>query len=172
MSGHKTRFSLFFFFLLSAIKADFFNREQCICVLFTDPQISLLINFFIKNGSTILFTYLKIILLQCFSVFNFGFQFSAVSKRILKSKSRLKITFLHCEIWSFYFNVIISTMYISIYFNVNLLISILRLWFVLLLFIDLFGMNLYSLLSYGYSSTPFFWGGGGDFGDRCDKIST
>ena len=72
MSGHKTRFSLFFFFffLLSAIKADFFNREQCICVLFTDPQISLLINFFIKNGSTILFTYLKIILLQCFSVFS------------------------------------------------------------------------------------------------------
>ena len=33
-------------------------------------------------GPTILFTYLKIILPQCFSVFSFSFQFSAVSKRI------------------------------------------------------------------------------------------
>ena len=28
-----------------------FPGEQCICVLFTDPQISFFINFFIKNGS-------------------------------------------------------------------------------------------------------------------------
>ena len=41
----------FFFFLLSAVNADFFNREQCIRALFMDPQISLFINFFIKNGS-------------------------------------------------------------------------------------------------------------------------
>ena len=40
-----------FFFLLLAVKADFFNCEQCICALVTDPQISLFINFFIKNRS-------------------------------------------------------------------------------------------------------------------------
>ena len=28
-----------------------FSREQCICALFMDPQISFFINFFIKNGS-------------------------------------------------------------------------------------------------------------------------
>ena len=28
-----------------------FFSEQCICALFTDPQISFFINFFIKNGS-------------------------------------------------------------------------------------------------------------------------
>ena len=61
----------FFFFSLSAVKTDFFNREQCICVLFTDPQISLFINFSLKIGLTILFTHLKIILLQCFSVFSY-----------------------------------------------------------------------------------------------------
>ena len=43
--------------------------------LFTDPQISLFSNFSLKMGLTVLFTHLKIILLQCFSVFNF--QFSA-----------------------------------------------------------------------------------------------
>ena len=51
-----------------------FCSEQCIYALFTDPQISFFINFFIKNGSTSLFTHLKIILLQCFqfSVFSFS----------------------------------------------------------------------------------------------------
>ena len=38
--------------------------------------------FSLKMGPTILFTYLKIILLQYFSVFSFNFQFSTVSKRI------------------------------------------------------------------------------------------
>ena len=41
----------FFFLLLSAVNADFFDHEQCIRALFMDPQISLFINFFIKNGS-------------------------------------------------------------------------------------------------------------------------
>ena len=49
--GAKRVSAFFFFFLLSAIKVDFFNCEQCICVLFMGPQISLFINFFIKNGS-------------------------------------------------------------------------------------------------------------------------
>lgn len=39
-------FSRFFFFFLSAVKADFFNREQCICVLFIDSQISFLSIFY------------------------------------------------------------------------------------------------------------------------------
>ena len=44
-------FQPLFFFFFSAVKVDFFNRKQCICALFTDPQISLFINFFIKNWS-------------------------------------------------------------------------------------------------------------------------
>ena len=37
--------------------------------------------FSLKMNLTVLFTYLKIILLQCFSVFSFSFQFSVISKR-------------------------------------------------------------------------------------------
>ena len=43
--------------------------------------------FSLKIGPTVLFIYLKIILLQCFSVFSFSFQFSAVSKWTLDNKS-------------------------------------------------------------------------------------
>ena len=42
-----------------------------------------LANFLLKMGPTVLFTHLKIILLQYFSIFNFSFQFSAVSKQSL-----------------------------------------------------------------------------------------
>ena len=42
--------------------------------------------FSLKIGPTILFTHLKIILLQYFSVFSFSFQFSAVSKWTLSVK--------------------------------------------------------------------------------------
>ena len=74
----KTCFSLFFFlfFLLSAIKADFFNRGQCICALFTDPQISLFINFFIKNESHDIIHTFKNYFVTMF--FSFSFQFSIV----------------------------------------------------------------------------------------------
>ena len=41
------------------------------------------VTFSLKMGPTVLFTHLKIILLQYFSVFSFSFQFSAVSKRTL-----------------------------------------------------------------------------------------
>ena len=67
-------------------KFDFSNFFQLISahrVLFTDPQISLFSNFSLKMGPTVLVTHLKIILLQCFSVFSFNFQFSTVSKRTL-----------------------------------------------------------------------------------------
>ena len=56
-----------------AAKFDFSHSFQPISAhraLFMDPQISLFSNFFIKNGSQVLFTHLKIILLQCFSVFS------------------------------------------------------------------------------------------------------
>ena len=69
-----------------ATKFDFSYLFQSISAhhaLFMDPQISFFSNFFIKNGSQVLFTYLKIILLQYFSIFSFSFQFSAVSKRTL-----------------------------------------------------------------------------------------
>ena len=69
-----------FFFLLSAIKADFFNREQCICELFTDSQISLFINFFIKNESHDTIHTFK----NYFATVFFNFQFSVVSKWTLK----------------------------------------------------------------------------------------
>ena len=42
--------------------------------------------FSLKMGPTILFTHLKIILLQYFSVFSFSFQFSAVSKQTLSAQ--------------------------------------------------------------------------------------
>ena len=63
-----------FFLLLSAIKADFFNREQYICVLFTDPQILLFNNFFIKNGSHGIIHTFKNYFATVF--FSFQFQFS------------------------------------------------------------------------------------------------
>ena len=74
----KTRFSLsfFFFFLLSAVKTDFFNHGQCICALFTDLQISLFINFFIKNGSHDIIHTFKNYFATMF--FSFSFQFSVV----------------------------------------------------------------------------------------------
>ena len=74
----KTRFNLFFFlfFLLSAIKADFFNCGQCIYALFTDPQISLFIKFFIKNWSHDIIHTFKNYFVTTF--FSFSFQFSIV----------------------------------------------------------------------------------------------
>ena len=43
--------------------------------------------FSLKMSLTVLFTHLKIILLQYFSIFSFSFQFSTVSKRTLSSLS-------------------------------------------------------------------------------------
>ena len=70
-------FQPFFFFLLSAIKVDFFNCVQCICVLFMGPQISLFINFFIKNGSHDTIHTFKNYFATMF--FSFQFQFSIFS---------------------------------------------------------------------------------------------
>ena len=66
-------------------KLDFSNFFQLISayhVLFTDPQISLFNNFFIKNGShDTIYTFKNYFVIVFFS---FQFQFSAVSKRTLE----------------------------------------------------------------------------------------
>ena len=41
----------FFFLFFQAVIVDQVFREQCFCALFTEPQITLFSNFFIKNGS-------------------------------------------------------------------------------------------------------------------------
>ena len=51
-----------------------FCSEQCIYALFTDPQISFFINFFIKNGSHITIHTFKNYFATVFSVFSFQFQ--------------------------------------------------------------------------------------------------
>ena len=75
--------AFFLLFFLSAVNVDFFNHEQCIRVLFIDSQISLFINFFIKNESHNTIHTFKNYLLQCFSIFNFNFQFLTISKKTL-----------------------------------------------------------------------------------------
>ena len=79
--GTKNVSELFFYllFLLSAVTVDFYNYKQCIRVLFIDSQISLFINFFIKNESHNTIHTFKNYLLQCFSIFNFNFQFLTIS---------------------------------------------------------------------------------------------
>ena len=73
----KTCFSVFFFFFFQS--AGFFNRKQCIRVLLWTHKYHFLSIFLLKMGLTILFTHLKIILLQYFLIFSFSFQFSVFS---------------------------------------------------------------------------------------------
>ena len=63
---------LFFFFFQPTI-VDFVNCEQCICVLFTIPQIILFSNFFIKNGSHNTIYTFKNYFVTVFSVLVFNF---------------------------------------------------------------------------------------------------
>ena len=51
-----------------------FHSEQCIRALFTDPQITLFSNFFIKNGSHGTIHTFKNYFATVFLVFNFQFQ--------------------------------------------------------------------------------------------------
>ena len=87
-------FSAFFFFFFPHVSSQFFivhsllrllfiNSSRNIwlfsvnsarCTLFTDPQILFFSHFLLKMGHTVLFTHLKFILLQYFSVFSFSFQ--------------------------------------------------------------------------------------------------
>ena len=95
--------SAFFFFFFTRFKPNFVTVHSLLRLLFINSSrkvwlfphfqhkfYSLLTHkfhfsttFSLKMSLTILFTYLKIILLQCFLVFNFNFQFSAVSKQTL-----------------------------------------------------------------------------------------
>ena len=91
MFGYKFAFSLFFFlFLASAAVIDQVSSEQLLYIIHGFYQLHFSIIFLLKMGPTILFTHLKIILSQCFSVFSFNFQFSAVSKRTLRRKKRME----------------------------------------------------------------------------------
>ena len=51
-----------------------FSHISGSCALFTGPTNLTFSNFLLKMDPTVLFTHLKIILLQCFSVFSFSFQ--------------------------------------------------------------------------------------------------
>ena len=76
-------FVQWFFFLVQPAFVDFstVNSASVHCLRTHKFHFSAI--FSLKMGPTILFTHLKIISLQCFSVFSFSFQFSAVSKRTL-----------------------------------------------------------------------------------------
>ena len=71
-------FSLFFLFFLVSRNVTF-SVNSAYCALFTDPQISLFNNFFIKNGFYGIIHTFK----NYFAIVFFSFHFSAVSKRIL-----------------------------------------------------------------------------------------
>ena len=73
----------FFFFWSSSNFLTILVWKVFLCTVHGSHKIYFLATFSLKMGPTILFTHLKIILLQCFSVFSFSFQFSAVSKRTL-----------------------------------------------------------------------------------------
>ena len=90
-SQTRLRFRIFFFFSKWTVKVLFIycmETNFTVYILFMhcswNPQ-SLYSEKILKMGPTVLFTHLKIILLQYFSVFSFNFQFSAVSKRTLAS---------------------------------------------------------------------------------------
>ena len=65
--------------------SNFFDQSQHIVYCLRTHKFHFSTTFSLKMGPTILFTHLKIISLQCFSVFSFSFQFSAVSKRTHKT---------------------------------------------------------------------------------------
>ena len=81
--------------------SNFFDQSQHIVYYSQTHKFHFSATFSLKMGPTILFTHLKIISLQCFSVFSFNFQFSTVSKRTLKpgldtafSRLRFQATFI------------------------------------------------------------------------------
>ena len=73
-------FGFFFFFFFSQNIWLFMWTMHGVHCLQT-YKFYFLATFLLKMGLTILFTYLKIILLQYFSIFSFNFQFSTVSKQ-------------------------------------------------------------------------------------------
>ena len=66
-------FLFFFFLFFQPAIVDFVNCKQCICVLFTAPQITLFSNFLIKNGSHNTIYTFKNYFVTMFSVSVFSF---------------------------------------------------------------------------------------------------
>ena len=94
------RFSIFFFtrlwdlqllFMYCSMNSSrkvwlfslFFSQSMHIVYCSRTHKFHFSATFSLKMGPTVLFTHLKIILLQRFLVFNFSFQFSALAKRTL-----------------------------------------------------------------------------------------
>ena len=75
--------SAFFFFFFAFKRLTFSTVNSAFVHCSRIHKYHFLSTFSLKIGPIILFTHLKIILLQCFSVFSFNFQFSAVFKWIL-----------------------------------------------------------------------------------------
>ena len=88
------RFSLFFFsfFFCSARICWLFHGEQCICALFTNPQIPLFSNFFIKNGSHGTIHTFKNYFVTVFSVLVFSFSKNKLNPNVsqIYNKTREK----------------------------------------------------------------------------------
>ena len=85
-----TFFSFFFFFFSQPAIVYFVNCEQCICVLFTVPQITLFSNFFIKNGShNIIYTFKNYFA----TVFSVSAKISSI-----QTHPKLKMTWLSIKI--------------------------------------------------------------------------
>ena len=89
--------SNFFFFFQAVTFWLFFLWTVLSCTVYGSHKLHFSTTFSLKIGSTVLFTHLKIILLQYFSVFNFNFQFSTVSKRTLNTI--LYYNSSHDELW-------------------------------------------------------------------------
>ena len=84
-----TRFSSFFFFLVAAL-VDFLSVNSAFVHCSWTHKFHFLTTFSLKIGPTILFTHLKIILLQCFqfSVFSFS--------KISSIQTHTIVTLSHC----------------------------------------------------------------------------
>ena len=107
----RPRFVLFFFFSLFsrvleqcgycsctvhwtvAANVDFFLHEQYICALFTDSQISLFSNFFIKKGSYDTIHTFKNYFAIMFTVFSFN-KISSIQTSPKWTRHLLKLNFL------------------------------------------------------------------------------
>ena len=111
---------VFLFFFFQPLIVDFVNCEQCICVLFTVPQITLFSNFFIKNGSHNTIYTFKNYFATVFSVSVFSFSKNKLNPNtpyiwVLKKSKLLsnKITKYSRIIWELL--VTKCTIYIYIY---------------------------------------------------------
>ena len=97
-------FSFFFFFFFSAAIVDFVNCEQCICALFTIPQITLFNNFFIKNGSHSTIYTFKNYFATVFSVSVFSFsknKFNPNTPKILIEVAFLNFLGFRIYLWDY-----------------------------------------------------------------------